>query len=76
MERPIFHLRWEHEALYRRKPNQTEQQQQTKTKNKNIWCPGHQATVLACDAHLTTSFDQHTAQITGEECGRRKSSLE
>ena len=25
MERPIFHLRWEREALYRRKPNQTKQ---------------------------------------------------
>ena len=46
MERPIFHLRWEREAFYRRKQNQTKQ----KTTTKNAHTPTH----THCDTHTQT----------------------
>ena len=35
-----------------------------------VWCPGK----YNCDEQLTFWFYQHTASMTGEKCGRRKSS--
>ena len=51
MERPIFHIRWEREALYRRKPKQTKQ------KNKNKHAHTHTHTQI----QICTSVRKNTA---------------
>ena len=51
MERPIFHLRWEREALYRRKPNQTKQKNKKNTRTRT-------------HTHTTTTTTTTTATTT------------
>ena len=58
MERPIFHLGWEREALYRRKPNQTKQtnkQTNKKTKNTKKHHKKHAHTHTHTHTHTTNS---------------------
>ena len=63
MERPIFHLRWEREALYRKNPNQAKKK---KKKKKNHLCLGNSAKEPAFPYSKT--FSVYTCRVARILC--------